>query len=1194
MRDSLNFTFDKGYFNLGNTIDVPENCLMATSQNVLYDGMRLVSFKGLKSAYEYGGTRTFSVDKDTVVLLGDVTDGAVTEAFGNAVQAVGKSLWFVGNNLTNGFRVLNAASNTLMQIGGINHIETLTLTGSAANLAATEVTPNETTDNFTANAHTFVTGDTVKFKASSTLPTGLVKDKQYYALPQSSTQLKLLTNYYNNVVGAGTASSVDYILVGMVYGTGLKIAAAQHGDLLVLTTARHGLLADTNYRLLFPKVVGTVPPFAPTVLNNTSQYFYGRLTLETNYKSVEVTANSTTSKFTKSSHGFENDDLVRLTSTGTYPSGLNSTTPYYIYGKTTNDFQLVTEAGNSATLKTFATVGSGTLTIAGGTIATITPGTFNADDRAYGGTVPDITAVGTGVTKITRNSVIGTVYRFTANTSDVLTTVEDNNTAVAKTNTYVRGDDVRVSAVEALPNGLNPDISYKVLKTGTNTFSVSSTYKEYTITFTQNSPTLTVTGGTNSINLNDIFVFTSNPPSVFSTNTLYYVVSKTSTTIELGTNTFATSVVTPTTSGSSVIKGGTLGVFSDNGSGIIKCNKNPFVAVTVSTPKLPNSVTVQVEVDSGDTLTAIAKKIRDGLRSNEAIATLYYVSYSGADVVLTAKNYQADNSLNISFDNQDVTGPTDVATSTTTQVSQTNDSGALETTPQFCKWNGTYWEKPVQVGLPELDETNKPELVVTSSLSRSEGFSGLVQGSRTVKVARKRYGAISIASPSSNLVTASETGDSLIVSIPELAEDGGSPKSANSWILYFTYKGLGSTDTHNMFPLEIPEEELDGSVNPVLRTVGNAKYKVISQGSVQSERIVEVEFLDNDLFLIGPETDFYPADSCKFIAKLGSVMCLIGTGEDLTGFDVSYPNYYEAYPPDWANWLEEVPVSIATTQDLGFFWICTANQTYTAQITGVTEGVAPVQLEKKSSIYGCIGEGATVCVNGMLFSLSAGKTPVMLAPDGRTDDTFGMVVKGYFTASGNFNEKTRLIWDEKTNSVIYACGTKAITYQLDTKLWSAPLTLGALTPAFNNCLSLFTYGGTCYVSQFDADADKFKSFKWNDTNNIDSTVNWIVTSSFQFGQSFRNLKDIIQVDSMISSEASGNITFYARKNNSLAGEPTELATITVASGSNFPVRTYAEDLDYDSVSAEIRGTRGGQTIHNAIYTVDVHRIERVS
>ena len=195
----------------------------------------------------------------------------------------------------------------------------------------------------------------------------------------------------------------------------------------------------------------------------------------------------------------------------------------------------------------------------------------------------------------------------------------------------------------------------------------------------------------------------------------------------------------------------------------------------------------------------------------------------------------------------------------------------------------------------------------------------------------------------------------------------------------------------------------------------------------------------------------------------------------------------------------------------------------------------------------------------------------------------------------SFDDTTQIAYDEDSASVVYACGTTALAYSLMTNLWSAPLTLGSESPAVNNCLAMFPLNGNMYVCQFTA--SNFVTKKYNENSDLtNNAMNWTLVGAFQYGQTGRFLKDIIQVEAVISSEvAAGDVEFLAYKNFDLSTAAVTLNTVTISSTApQITIRKYAESNDYDVVAPKITGTRGGQTVHMAMYTVDVHKIERVT
>ena len=74
-----------------------------------------------------------------------------------------------------------------------------------------------------------------------------------------------------------------------------------------------------------------------------------------------VTPDSTLDTLTFTAHGFTNNTIVYVTTTDTMPSGLLTTTPYYIVGATANTFQLSLTSGGLAV--NFTTNGTGVINV---------------------------------------------------------------------------------------------------------------------------------------------------------------------------------------------------------------------------------------------------------------------------------------------------------------------------------------------------------------------------------------------------------------------------------------------------------------------------------------------------------------------------------------------------------------------------------------------------------------------------------------------------------------------------------------------------------------------------------------------------------------------------------------------------------------------------------------------------------------
>lgn len=603
--------------------------------------------------------------------------------------------------------------------------------------------------------------------------------------------------------------------------------------------------------------------------------------------------------------------------------------------------------------------------------------------------------------------------------------------------------------------------------------------------------------------------------------------------------------------------------------------------VTVTGAYISGSpIALNITVILSDTSSTIGEKIRTALKGNTAITNQYRVGGSGADITLTDKQYRAnDGSLNVAINTGTAIGITNDSTSTNTTSGSIGTTADLSSIPQLCKWNGSGWDAPTQVGLP-IQET-PPELILTTDDTRGDDFAGLITGSFTARLAIKRGGVISIASPPSNLVIGD--GNSVYMTIPPYPEDGSNLED-REWVIYLTPTGRGSQYSHLYFPITISEEELYGSVIPESHISGNAKLKVVSQDTTtQANRKVEIEYYNNDLLQLSPFDDYYSLESCKFIAQLGNVMCGIGTGEDGTGFDVSYPNNHESYSPDWRDWFAEEPVAMIQCPEQANLWVFTANTTYRCIWAGGTQSTAPVVLEQVDSKYGVIGEGAVCNVMGAIYGLSNGKTPFRIGRDGTMDVNFGLRVKNIFDG---FDETTQIGYDEKTNSVVYTCGVESISFHRSREIWTAPLDL--TTSGSSAVDSVFSLNGKLYMCSFDV-----SDYVTNEYNAGTGTVSWNSTSPFQLGSSGTRLKDIINARMILESESQPyTVSVYTYKDYVLSS-PVFLFDYSGTSTSiKITVDKWLERLDYQAISVRVEGTKGGQTIHLLWLTVDDHSIEK--
>jgi len=605
--------------------------------------------------------------------------------------------------------------------------------------------------------------------------------------------------------------------------------------------------------------------------------------------------------------------------------------------------------------------------------------------------------------------------------------------------------------------------------------------------------------------------------------------------------------------------------------------------ITVTSANLTSSpILVSTPITPADTTTTVAKKIADAMRGDSEIDESFYC-YSLTDTVyLQDKTTRAnDATLNIEITQSLPVGFTDITTSTDTQSGSIDYSADLSTTPQVCKYTGSGWNNPVQVGM--APEEGTPTVALTTTSTMGAEFSGIITGSTSVRVARKREGIISNASPKSEVVTGD--GNSVYITIPLYTEDG-SELEDREWVLYLTPLGRGSQDAHLMFPIYLKETVISGyEGDTYFESKGQAKIKLISASSTsQASRIVEVEYQENDLYLLNIFDDYYPLGASKFVQHMGNVSCGIGTGTNQTGFDVSYPNNRQAFPPTWRDWFREVPVSVSSSTEFGILWILGSYTTYQAIWTGATQETAPIIIKEISSKYGAIGEGASIAVNGVLYLVSKGKIPVRISPNGDIDDSFGKSVISHFSS---FDDTTELGYDEELNTIFFIKGNSGIGFQIDNGIWTAPCTLTAT----DNVLSTFSMDGKMHYCGYNA-TDGIYTYKFDSDDNIANSITWNATSSFYVGNNGVNLKDIVEIRMIIHSPATDTLTIksYRDFNNSSVYK-TLFSHILTGTGTKITIRKLLESLDYESLALSVEGTKFRQTIYSILTTIDNHFIE---
>lgn len=156
--------------------------------------------------------------------------------------------------------------------------------------------------------------------------------------------------------GTGQTSYTDgQLLIGNTATGGLTKATLTAGSNISITNGNGSIsIASTGSGLTIGStgVTGATSGYALTTASGTLQnapireVLTAARTYYVGYDLGAVTANATTDKIEKTSHGLENGDPVVFTA-ATAPSGITLGAVYYVINKSTNDFEISTTVGGS-------------------------------------------------------------------------------------------------------------------------------------------------------------------------------------------------------------------------------------------------------------------------------------------------------------------------------------------------------------------------------------------------------------------------------------------------------------------------------------------------------------------------------------------------------------------------------------------------------------------------------------------------------------------------------------------------------------------------------------------------------------------------------------------------------------------------------------------------------------------------------
>lgn len=254
-----------------------------------------------------------------------------------------------------------------------------------------KITLNQITfpDNISTIGYAAATGTTLAYVATiSPIDISLVNGR--------------IINLYIGNIGTNTSTTPTLNLNGLGAVTIVKDGSSlEIGDMPTVAQLQYDNLSGNRWLLLNPtraelvgQIIMTAVPTAPygflacngALISRTSySQLFNKLVTEPGYGSKTFTVTiATTAVFTCAAHGFTGGERIRLSTTGALPTGLTTTTEYFVIYVSTSTFNLTATQGGTVGLTTSGTQ-SGT--------HSLTQSLYGLGDRTTTFALPDFRGV---------------------------------------------------------------------------------------------------------------------------------------------------------------------------------------------------------------------------------------------------------------------------------------------------------------------------------------------------------------------------------------------------------------------------------------------------------------------------------------------------------------------------------------------------------------------------------------------------------------------------------------------------------------------------------------------------------------------------------------------------------------------------------------------------------------------------------
>ena len=252
---------------------------------------------------------------------------------------------------------------------------------------------------------------------------------------------------------------------------------------------------------------------------------------------------------------------------------------------------------------------------------------------------------------------------------------------------------------------------------------------------------------------------------------------------------------------------------------------------------------------------------------------------------------------------------------------------------------------------------------------------------------------------------------------------------------------------------------------------------------------VNLDWYNGELGDLAP-IDYFPPPTGTHCFALNNVMNSAGCYGG-SGIGPSIPGKPGAYPPDFTVFIPGGG-SITSCKATGFAGsVVISTASSVTSVVATNSPITPITVRQIWPTTGFLSGSAWCVIEDEIYGFSGQRGAVRTQGDGPPDTSFAHSMHAFFAANGFTASNTTVGYDPKTDSVVFASGTRAACYYRAGGYWHTPQSIsGAVTGAtVGGTLLLDVGGGTLNSPELGSGTTGFATFsfegagspEWNHT-----------------------------------------------------------------------------------------------------------------